>query len=286
MEVKDLLKIYKASPLVSLVTEKLKDKEKGNLFIKNSRGSFDALLASCVYQANKKPHLFILRDREEAAYFQNDLENMLGKERNVQFFPTSYKRPYIYDEIENANVLQRAEVLNTINSKSLDADLIVTYPQALIEKVINKRSLVKNTFGVKVGDSLDLSFMSELLVEYGFQMNDFVYEAGDFSIRGGIIDIYSFANELPYRIELLGKEVESIRTFDPESQLSVEKKKSISIIPDVQTKLLEETRQSFLEYIPSNTTVWIKDYPLTIDVIEKSFEKVSDNFEDLDEGIW
>lgn len=281
MEVKDLLKIYKASALVSLVTEKLKDKENGNLFFKNSRGSFDALLASSIYQANKKPQLFILRDREEAAYFQNDLENMLGKERNVQFFPTSYKRPYIYDEIENANVLQRAEVLNTINSKSLDADLIVTYPEALVEKVINKRSLVKNTFGVKVGDMLDLSFMAELLVEYGFEMNDFVYEAGDFSIRGGIIDIYSFANDLPYRIELLGKEVESIRAFDPESQLSVENKKSIFIIPDVQTKLLEETRQSFLEYIPGNTTVWVKDYSLIIEVIEKSFEKVSENFEAL-----
>ena len=219
MEVKDLLKVYKASALVSLAIEKLKDKEKGNLFFKNIRGSFDALLASCIYQSNKKPHLFILRDREEAAYFQNDLENLLGKERNVQFFPTSYKRPFYYDEIENANVLQRAEVLNKINTKSLDADLIVTYPDALIEKVINKRSLVKNTFGVKTGDQLDQAFMSELLVEYGFHMTDFVYEAGDFSIRGGIIDIYSFANDLPYRIELLGKEVESIRNFDPDSQL-------------------------------------------------------------------
>lgn len=279
MEIKDLQSIYKTSSTISLAVEKLKEKQ--SLYLQNLKGSSDALIASVIYQLLKKPQLFILNDREEAAYFQNDLENLLGRKREVLFFPTSYKKPYYFEEIENANVLQRADVLNRINLKEKEAELIVTYPSALSEKVINKRSLVKNTFGLKLGEQIDLNFLSELLFEYGFEKTDFVYEAGNFSIRGGIIDIYSYANELPYRIELLGKEVESIRTFDPDSQLSIEEKKSISIIPDVQTKLLDEKRQSFLDYIPNNTIVWMKDHTYLKEVLQTSFDKVTNEFESI-----
>ena len=276
MEVKNLIKAYKANSFVSLIAEK--QKEKKDLYLKNLKGSSDALIASSVYQAVNKPQVFILRDREEAAYFQNDLENLLGRTRDVLFFPTSYKRPYYYDEVENANVLQRAEVLNSINEKNKEGELIVTYPDALTEKVINKRSLVKNTFGIKIGDPLDFEFITELLVDYSFEMMDFVYEPGHFSIRGGIIDIFSFSNDLPYRIELFGKNVESIRTFDPETQLSVEIKNAISVIPDVQTKLLEERRESFLDFIPNQTSIWVKDIKGLLEVVDITFGKVEASF--------
>lgn len=277
MEVKNLITAYKANPFVALISEKLK--QKSDLYLKNLKGSSDALIASCVYQEVSKPQVFILRDREEAAYFQNDLENLLNRKREVLFFPTSYKRPYYFDEIENANILQRAEVLNAINQKNNEGELIVTYPAALAEKVINKRSLVKNTLGIKIGEEVDLNFLSEVLVDYSFEIMDFVYEPGHFSIRGGIIDIFSFSNDLPYRIELFGKKIESIRTFDPETQLSVEIKNSVSIIPDVQTKLLEEKRESFLEFIPNQSSIWVKDIKGLLEVIDLSFEKVEESFD-------
>ena len=279
MEVKNLITAYKSNPLIALIAER--QKERCDLFLKNLKGSSDALVASCVYQAVNKPQLFVLRDREEAAYFQNDLENLLGRKRQVLFFPTSYKRPYYYDEVENANVLQRAEVLNNIQQKNKEGELIVTYPEALTEKVINKRSLIKNTFGLKIGESVDLGTLSELLIEYDFEMTDFVYEPGDFSIRGGIVDVFSFANELPYRIEFFGNKVESIRTFDPDTQLSVEIMNNISIIPDVQTKLLDEVRESFLDFIPNNTSIWIKDIKGLIEIIDTSFSKVEESFQSI-----
>ncbi|MDH5598700.1 MAG: transcription-repair coupling factor, partial [Cyclobacteriaceae bacterium] len=195
------------------------------------------------------------------------------------FFPTSYKRPYIFDETENANILQRAELLNAINNKSTTGELIVTYPEALTEKVVNKVSLKKNTFTAHVGDVVDTEFLAELLVTYGFESADFVFEAGQFSIRGGIIDIFSFANELPYRIELFGEEIDSLRTFDPSTQLSKDQVKQINIIPNIQTKLIQEKRQSFLEYIPHNSKIWCKDYHLTLDVIDKFFRSAEQSFD-------
>jgi transcription-repair coupling factor (superfamily II helicase) len=129
-----------------------------------------------------------------------------------------------------------------------------------------------------VGEEIDQEFLSEVLLEYGFTQTDFVYEAGNFSIRGGIIDIYSFANDLPYRVEFFGNEVESIRTFDPETQLSQKQQTHISIIPDIQNKLLEEKRESFLDFLPKDTIIWCNHTALLFEVIEKSYEKISANF--------
>lgn len=207
----------------------------------------------------------------------NDLQNLLGH-KEILLFPMSYKRPYEYDETENANILMRAEVLNHFSSHP-DSQIIVTYPEALSEKVINKKSLASNTFLVKVGEQLDRSFLEEFLHTYDFEKTDFVYEAGQFAIRGGIIDVFSFAHELPYRIELFGDEVDSIRSFDPGSQLSVETLDKISLMPNVQTRLVQEQRQSFFDFIPSTTRVWLKDSELTLDVVGKSFDKVSQSFD-------
>ncbi|RJE71570.1 transcription-repair coupling factor [Reichenbachiella sp. MSK19-1] len=277
MKSKDLLTIYKADSQVKAIAESIKPNENVHVRIKGLVGSMDAVVAAAVFQTNHQNHIFILHEKEEAAYFHNDLQNILG-DKEVLLFPSSYKRPYQFEETENANILMRAEILNRINNKASTGELIVTYPEALTEKVINKKSLVENTWTAKVGESIDADFLSELLITYGFEKDDFVYEPGQFAIRGGIIDVYSYAGELPYRIELFGDEIESIRTFDPESQLSKDKLKTVNIIPNIQTKLLEEQRQSFMDYVPNNSKIWMKDGQQTLDIIDKYFEKANDSF--------
>jgi len=271
----DFLSIYSADGFVKTVAAGIKTPTLKNIRIKGLAGSLDAIFLSAVFKIHPQDYVVILHDREEASYFQNDIQNLLRRE--ILLFPTSYKRPYEFDETENANILMRAEVLNLLANKT-SPEIIITYPEALSEKVINKRSLASNTFTIAVGEKLDIPFLEELLHNYDFEKTDFVYEAGQFAVRGGIIDIFSFAYELPYRIELFGDEVDSIRTFDPGSQLSVETLKKVNIIPNVQSKLMQEERQSFFEFISPDTRIWIKDFQLTKDVIQKSFEKVESSF--------
>ncbi len=235
------------------------------------------LLAS-YFQKLGGVHLILAQDKEEASFLNSDLQQLLGSEE-YRIFPGSYKRPYHYDEVDNANVLIRAEMLNQLAEHRDTPRIVITYPEALYEKVINKRSLVENTFTAKVGESIDMGFVAEILSSYDFERTDFVYEPGQFAIRGGILDVFSFSHEYPYRLELFGKELERIRTFDPESQLSIAEKDSISLIPNVQTKLLQEVRQSFLQFLPEHCLLWMKDYQLTLDVMDECFQKASKTFE-------
>ncbi|MEQ9402294.1 MAG: transcription-repair coupling factor [Cyclobacteriaceae bacterium] len=278
MSVSHLLDQYKQSPTVQAFCESLSKHKR--IRAKGIAGSFDALLAVATLLIKGGQHLIILHDKEEAKYFQNDLSNFI--EDNYVFFPSSYKKPYQYEEVENANILQRAEVLNKITEKQ--NLIIVTYPEALSEKVINKRSLVSNTFSIKVGEQLDTEFLSDLLHTYDFEKNDFVYEPGQFSVRGGIIDVFSYSNDKPYRLELFGDDVETIREFDVESQLSANELSQISLIPNVQTKMLKEERQSFLDFIPTETFIWLKDYQQSLDIIERSFEKANESFGTIKEA--
>jgi len=271
----EFLQLYGADGLVKTVAAGIAAPNHQPIRIKGLSGSLDAVLVSSTFTLHPQNYLIVLQDKEEAAYFQNDLQNLMGCE--ILLFPMSYKRPYEFDEVENANILMRTEVLNALAAKTTP-QLIVTYPEALSEKVISKRSLSSNTFSINAGEKLNVSFLEEFMHSYDFEKTDFVYEAGQFAVRGGIIDIFSFAHELPYRIELFGDEVDSIRSFDPGSQLSVETVTSINIIPDVQTRLMHEERQSFFEFIAQETRIWFKDVQLTADVIQKSFEKVSESF--------
>jgi len=272
----DLLSVYCADSLVKTVAAGVNASDEKNVCIKGLVGSQDAILLSSVFKIHPQDFVVILHDREEAGYFQNDLQNLLNRE--ILLFPMSYKRPYEFEETENANILMRAEVLNRLANKTTP-EIIITYPEALSEKVINQRSLASNTFTVTLNEKLDVSFLEEFLHNYDFEKTDFVYEAGQFAVRGGIIDIFSFANEFPCRIELFGNEVDSIRTFDPGSQLSVETLDKAYIIPNVQSKLLQEERQSFFEFISPNTRLWFKDFQLTQDIIQKSFEAVGIAFD-------
>ncbi|MCY7351231.1 MAG: transcription-repair coupling factor [Cytophagaceae bacterium] len=289
MLVREFLTLYREDPFVQNIGERLRSRQPGDshLQIKGLVGSLDAVLVAALYQSHPATHLLVLNDREEAAYFFNDLQNLVGEEA-VLLFPMSYKKPYQYEEVENANVLMRAEVLNKLNTVP-PADgsvggtglLLITYPEALSEKVINRRSLVANTFSVTVGDKLDTNFLAEFLSNQDFEKTDFVYEAGQYSIRGGIVDVFSYANEKPFRIDLFGDEVESIRTFDPETQLSEESVSTINVIPDIQTKLIQETRESFLNFLPDASRIWFKDAELTLEVLERSFEKVEQSFQQI-----
>ncbi len=278
MKIKDFINIYKESGFVQTLAERIKPNESRCVAFKGLSGSLDAVIAATLYQLNHQTFLFIMYDKEEAAYFHNDLQNLLP-DKEVLFFPSSYKKPYTFEETDNANILMRAEILNRINNKASTGELIVTYPEALTEKVINKRSLRENTFTAKTGEKVDIAFLTELLITYDFEQTDFVYEAGQFAVRGGIIDVFSFANELPYRLELFGDEIERIRTFDPASQLSVENLRQINIIPNVQTRLIKESRQSFVDFLPNNTKIWFRDYRHLLDHLDLHFEKATAQFD-------
>jgi transcription-repair coupling factor (superfamily II helicase) len=238
--------------------------------LKGTVGSSIAFIASAVANTLNKNHLFILNDKEEAAYFLNDLER-LNLDKNCLFFPLSYKKPYEPEAVDNANILLRAEVLNKIN-KSSKKCLIVTYPEALAEKVVTKKHLTKNTMELKNGDEVSLEFIQDLLEEFDFERVDYVIEPGQFSIRGGIVDVFSFSNEHPYRIEFFGNTVESIRSFDVVNQLSLNNYTKINIVPNVQDKILQENRESFLEFLMDDLVIWTKNLAHCQERIEKEFD--------------
>lgn len=251
--------------------------------VKGLTGSALSFVISSTFQEAEVPFLVLLNDKEEAAYYLNDLEQLVG-EKNVLFYPGSYRRPYQIEETDNANVLLRAEVLNRINSRKKPA-IIVTYPDALFEKVVTRKELDKNTLKIKLEDTLSLDFLNEILFEYQFQRVDFVTEPGEFSVRGGIVDVFSFSHDEPYRIEFFGDEVDSIRTFDVETQLSTDKVKRITIIPNVENKFLQETRESFLKYISPKTIIFSKNLDLVYSRIDSFFEKAEDSFKQLSQEI-
>ena len=191
-------------------------------------GSAASIIASSVFTNKPGNYLFILPDKEDAAYFFNNLENLHKGEKGttILFYPGSYRRPYQIEEIDNANIMLRAEVLNVIQKRRKNT-LVVTYPEAIVEKVVSKKHLEKNTLDLEVNGKYSVEFINELLIEYEFEHVDFVYEPGQFASRGGIIDVYSYSNEFPFRIEFFDDEVESIRSFDMVSQLSIKTMKKI-----------------------------------------------------------
>ena len=276
MKPDELLKIYSENSNVQLLAEGLRSRHSQRFQVKGLSGSLDAVVLASVIRSVHTSHFIICQDREEAAYLINDVQSLLGG-HEVLLFPISYKKPYDLEAVENANVLMRAEVLDKLSAHP-NSQIIVTYPEALSEKVITKSAMSKNTFSIKKGDTIDYDFLSEFLQGYDFEKTDMVDEPGQFAIRGGIIDIFSFAHELPLRIELFGNEVESIRSFDPGTQLSVQQLEQVRIVPDVQTRLLKEDRQSIIDFLPSGVRIWVKDLALTFDLLEKSFQEASANF--------
>ena len=269
-------------------TEKVRDicaqlaYDQSKISLKGLEGSGSSVLADAIIQKNKGFHLIILSDKEEAAFFYNDLTQLNKKAANIFFYPHSYKVPYQFEEIDNANVVSRAEVMDRVNRGN--NSVIVTYPQALFEKVITKKQFAKNILEIKRGVEYSIDFINELLIEHDFEKVDFVYEPGQFAVRGGIVDVFSFSNDEPYRVEFFGDEVESIRTFNPVNQLSIKTLSRFTVVPNVQLFKSEELRETFLEFVPNKTVVWMKDFRNIQGTLEEEYRKALEIYEKLPES--
>ena len=271
-------KSAKANKLIHLL-----EKQGTKVHAKGLIGSSLSFLVQHVFKNLDKSILILANDKEDAAYLTNDLEKIVD-DKHVHFFPGSYKKPYQIEDVDNANVLLRAEVLNRINSKKKPV-VIVSYPDAIFEKVVTRKELEKNTLKMAIGDNLSIDYVNEVMFEYQFKRVDFVAEPGEFSVRGGILDVFSFSNDNPYRIEFFGDEVDSIRTFDVETQLSIEKQKKITIIPNVENKKSQEKRENFLDYIAKDTLLFIKNPDLLFTRLDKLYAKAEEIYSNLNSEI-
>ena len=266
MNLQALLSNYQNDPRLFQLTDKLSHVHPQNIVLKNLRGSSPSFIMSSVFQhdaSRQLNHMVIGEDAESAAYLHNTIEN-LTKALNVFYFPSSFKNRKNFRLLNSSHVMLRTEALMKFSLGTGDrTGMIITYPEALFEKVALPSSLSQNIIFIKVGDTIDVNGLMEKFVGYGFDRTDFVYEPGQFALRGGILDIYSFGNEKPYRVELFGNEVDSVRIFDPETQLSERKLLQVSIIPNVETQFESEGKISLLDFLPENTIVWIQDDALT-----------------------
>ena len=276
LELQDILNHYRESANNRFLAKAIVEPSTSRIHLQGLVGSSDAMISCALYQTEPHPALFILGDREEAAYFQNNIENILG-EHKVLFFPSSYKKSFQLETTDNNLVLERAEVLTRI-SKSQTHFMVVTYPDAIHERVVTKHTLERNTMEARVGEKISVDFIMEFLHENHFERSDFVYDPGQYAVRGGIVDVYSFAHEMPYRIEFNNDIIESIRAFDPSSQLSEKDMHFVTIIPNVQTGMMKEDHESFFDFIPKNTVIWAKDLAYTFDFIRLSLQKVEEKY--------
>ncbi len=276
--------LYKNDAHIDVMLNALR--ESGHLLCSNLAASSKAFVVEETFRRMGGQHLIVCADKEDAAYFYNDLESLLGErgmdysKKQVLFYPTSYKRPYEPEKPDNTYILSRTEVLQRV-STSERKTLIVSYPEALSEKVFTRKLLAKNTFKIKVGDKINLDFLTDLLYEYEFESVDFVVEPGQFAIRGGLVDVFSFANDYPYRIEFFGDEVDSIRSFNIADQLSIEKLKQIVLLPNMQERAFIEEREAILQYLPDTTTVWLTDMAFFATQVDKEYDRAVEAFEKM-----
>ncbi|TMI72513.1 MAG: transcription-repair coupling factor [Bacteroidetes bacterium] len=262
----DLLMQFQNNPRLFQLADRLSFSQPQKIYLKNLKGSSSQFAVGATFlhpACAQLNHLIVLNDAEEAAYFHNTLEN-LTEALDIFYFPSSFKNRKNYKLLNSSHVMLRTEALTKIaggssTSINVSKKVIVTYPEALFEKVVVPNVLSSNIIHIKTGDVLDVNNILLKLADYGFERTDFVYEPGQFAIRGGILDIYSFGNEKPYRVELFGNDVDSIRIVDPETQLSERKLLQVSIIPNVDTQFSDEQKISLLDFLPENTIVWIQD---------------------------
>jgi len=253
--------------------------QQSKISLKGLYGSYTSVFINSVIETFKGNHLILLANKEDAAYFFNDFQSLNKNENNILFFPHSYKKAYQIEDIDNANVVARAEVLERINRGN--NAIIVSYPQALFEKVITKKQFAKTILEIKVDTEYSIDFINELLIEYQFEKVDFVYEPGQFAVRGGIVDVFSYSNDQPYRVEFFGDDVDTIRTFDPVNQLSVAKHSRMTVVPNIQTQVSTEKRASFIEFLPKDTVIWAKDVLFTKGILDKEYQKALDIYNEL-----
>jgi len=257
------------APQTGALLKLLQDKQGGNIFLQGQQASATPLLFASVAEKTVQTFLFVLQDADEAGYFYHDLTQVMGTE-NVLFFPSSYKRSVKYGQRDSANEILRTEVLAKVSARDVKAHealFIVSYPEALAELVISKKHLDERRLSLKTGQQqIDITDVAHTLRDYGFQEVDYVYEPGQFAVRGSILDVYSFSCEYPYRIDFFGREIDTIRTFEVQDQLSKDKQSDIEIVPELATSATEKI--SFLRFLPSDTVLVAKDFAYIHDVIE------------------
>lgn len=281
MTVDDFKKAYQESEKIQAIASLLQE-EGQKIQLRGLLGSSAGVIADAVMKNQPGNHLFILGDKEEAAFFLNDLENLNKTASNILFFPHSYKRPYQLESTDNASVVARAEVLERINRGN--TSVVVTYPEALFEMIVTKKQFAEKILEIKKGVEYSVDFINELLIEYEFEKVDFVYEPGQFAVRGGIIDIFSFSNDMPYRVEFFGDEVDSIRTFNPVNQLSVKNMSRLTVVPNIQKQSPKEVREDLLTFLPEQTNVWVEDIMLIGEELDKAYEKALKIYNELPES--
>ncbi len=269
MNLQHLTDKFQNNPRLFQVADRLTYSKPQRLHLKNLQGSSPEFIVAAIFNHKSTSdlnHLIVLNDAEEAAYFHNTLESLTSA-LDLFYFPSSFKNRKNFKLLNSSHVMLRAEMLMRLSAGG-NKKIIITHPEALFEKVVLPKTLAGNIIQIKTNDTIDLNGLMELFVMYGFERTDFVYEPGQFALRGGILDIYSFGNEKPYRVELFGNDVDSIRIFDPETQLSERKLLSVSIIPNVDTQFDSGEKVSIFEFLPENTVVWIEDWQFAKERIE------------------
>ena len=275
MEKETLLKQILTHPQVKTLADVCCKESSRRVFVSGLCASSAPLYFSSLALSRKKqpPFLFVLNDMDEAGYFYHDMVQMLGEE-NVLFFPSSYRRAIKYNQKDAANAILRTEVLSRLSAVADDAGqslFVVSYPEALAEKVVSKNELSDNMLRVSVGAVVDVTMLEKRLFELGFRRTDYVYEPGQFAIRGSIVDIYSYSSENPFRIDFFGDEVDSIRTFDVQSQLSQGKVESADIVPEIDRKDSEYV--AFTDFLPDDTLLVVSDMTFVCDRVAMVYEE-------------
>ncbi|MGM0496725.1 MAG: transcription-repair coupling factor [Bacteroidota bacterium] len=275
MDLKELSYQYKEHPKAEEFLTQLEKSH--NIYLQGIAGSIDGLFASGTIEQNSRPYLFIFGDKEEAAYFFNDIQYLLPEQQTF-FFSSSFKRSIQFGQEDPTNIILRTELLNAINNN--ERYIAVTYPEAIIERVISRKEINQKTLEIHTSENISSDFLNDVLFEYDFEQVDFVYEPGQFSVRGSIIDIFSFSADHPYRIDFFGDQVESIRSFDVESQLSIKNYEKATIQPKLQDNRTPGQNyewQSIFQFIHNETILWIKDKEYISERLTELFEKTLDN---------
>ena len=254
MEIAGLQQIYAKHPNVGALVKLLQNQDIRTVFMEGTHASCASFFASAFIKQYSRVNLFILNDLEEAGYFYHDMVQADGDE-DILFFPSSFRRAIKYGQRDAANEILRTEVLARLKQEK--PVTVVTYPDALAEKVVSQKSLDERMLCLRIGQHIDTEVITGELVKYGFHRVDYVYEPGQFAMRGSILDVYSFASEYPYRIDFFGDEIDSIRTFEVDSQLSKEKKDAVSIVPELSEA--SDGDVCLLEFVPETCVLWVKD---------------------------
>lgn len=285
MNLNVLLEQYQNNPRLFQLADKLSFAQPQQIFLKNLQGSSTEFVVSAVFShpsCQQLNHVLVLNDAEEAAYFHNTLEN-LTQALDLFYFPSSFKNRKNFRILNSSHVMLRTEALTKLAAGG-NRKIMVTYPEAIFEKVVLPKTLSSNIITIKTNDTINPESLMELFVMYGFERTDFVYEPGQFAVRGGILDIYSFGNEKPYRVELFGNEVDSIRIFDPETQLSERKLLQVNIIPNVETQFTTGEKVSLFDFLSENTIVWLKDWDVIAEKVQQQYDDMLGFIELLKDG--